>query len=346
MPRTRSLKWSELKIGIMAVTALVIAATLILALSGEGGFFWQRYSLKVKFPNAGGVQIGSPVRVGGVAVGSVTEMRFVGAEVEMDLELNEAMQDKVRTTSRATVGAVSLLGEGAVDITASTTGDPIPEYGYVTNGPVAGQLSDVTAQVSQLGAALTSIVTDIQAGKGTAGKFITDERLYADLQEMTEAARQVTVGLQQGKGTLGQLLNNPESARQLEASLQNLSAITSKINTGQGSLGQLMNDPTLARNLTATTASVENLTSKLNKGQGTMGKLLNDEALYQRLNAVTTNLERLTSNLNDGQGTMGQLLKDKQLYENLNKTLGEMQGLLAAIKQDPKKYLNLRMSIF
>ncbi len=49
MPRTRSLKWSELKIGIMAVAALLIAATLIVALGGEGGFFWQRYNLKVKF---------------------------------------------------------------------------------------------------------------------------------------------------------------------------------------------------------------------------------------------------------------------------------------------------------
>ena len=71
MPRTRSLKWSELKIGIMAVVALLIAAALILALGGEGGFFWQRYSLKVKFPNAGGVQKGSPVRVAGVTVGAV-----------------------------------------------------------------------------------------------------------------------------------------------------------------------------------------------------------------------------------------------------------------------------------
>ena len=34
MPRTRSLKWSELKIGIMAVAALLIAAALILALGG------------------------------------------------------------------------------------------------------------------------------------------------------------------------------------------------------------------------------------------------------------------------------------------------------------------------
>ena len=47
MPRTRSLKWSELKIGIMAVVAILIAASLILTLSGVAGMWWQRYHLKV-----------------------------------------------------------------------------------------------------------------------------------------------------------------------------------------------------------------------------------------------------------------------------------------------------------
>ena len=51
MPRTRSLAWSELKIGIITVIALAIATGLIFLLSGEGGFFWQRYSIKTVFPD-------------------------------------------------------------------------------------------------------------------------------------------------------------------------------------------------------------------------------------------------------------------------------------------------------
>ena len=55
----------------------------------------------------------------------------------MLLELREDMQERVRTTSRATIGSVSLLGEGAVDITATTTGQPIPEWGYVPSDAAA-----------------------------------------------------------------------------------------------------------------------------------------------------------------------------------------------------------------
>ena len=58
MPRTRSLAFSELKIGILAVAALAIASMVIFMLSGQGGFFWQRYSLKTRFPEVAGAQNG------------------------------------------------------------------------------------------------------------------------------------------------------------------------------------------------------------------------------------------------------------------------------------------------
>ena len=43
---------------------------------------------------------------------------------------------------------------------------------------------------------------------------------------------------------------------------------------------------------------------------------------------------------------MGQLMNDKQLHDNMNRTVTEMQQLLADIRKDPKKFLNVRMSIF
>ena len=42
MPRTRSLAWSELKIGVLTIVAVAIAATLVFTLTGSRGFFWQR----------------------------------------------------------------------------------------------------------------------------------------------------------------------------------------------------------------------------------------------------------------------------------------------------------------
>ena len=71
MPRTRSLAWSELKIGMLTITAVAIAMVLVFSLTGGKGWFWQRYTLKTRFPNVAGLAAGSPVRVAGLQVGSV-----------------------------------------------------------------------------------------------------------------------------------------------------------------------------------------------------------------------------------------------------------------------------------
>ena len=102
----------------------------------------------------------------------------------------------------------------------------------------------------------------------------------------------------------------------------------------------------MARSLSATTGNLETLTAKLNKGEGTAGKLLTDQELYNRLNSVSDRVDKVVASLQQGQGTMGMLLQDKQLYEKLNKTVDEVGALVAAIKADPRKYLNIRVSIF
>jgi phospholipid/cholesterol/gamma-HCH transport system substrate-binding protein len=59
-----------------------------------------------------------------------------------------------------------------------------------------------------------------------------------------------------------------------------------------------------------------------------------------------TKLAALTSEIDAGHGTMGKLFKDDTLYNNLNHTLEETQGLIKAIRENPKKYLSIKLHIF
>src|SRR6516225_8783833 len=95
MPRTRSLAWSELKIGVLVIVAVVVAAVLIFSLTGSKGFSWQRYTLKARFPNVAGLAPGSPVRVAGVEVGTVTYWEFGGAEVDTVFEMKKTMGERL-----------------------------------------------------------------------------------------------------------------------------------------------------------------------------------------------------------------------------------------------------------
>lgn len=346
MPRTRSLAWSELKIGLLTVFALVMATVLIFLLSGEGGFFWQRYALKTVFPNVAGLKPGAPVRVAGVEVGAVTEAQFLGDRVEVVMELSRDMQSRVTSTSVASLGSISLLGEAAVDITASSQGTPVPEWGYVTSGPAVGSIADVTAQASEGIEELTVLLRDARAGRGTLGRLITDEGLYMEMQSLVTSLDAVVQNVNRGQGTLGRLANDPAAAKALEASLQNMEAVTARIRSGEGSLGRLLNDDAMAKSLTSTTNNLDSITGQISRGQGTAGKLITERELYDRLNSMSQRLDQVMTGLQQGEGTAGQLLKDRQLYENINGTVNEMRQLVQDIRADPRKYLNVRVSLF
>ena len=346
MPRTRSLAWAELKIGILAVVALVLAAMLIFALSGSGGFFWQRYSLKTVFPNVAGLGAGAPVRIAGVNVGSVTAVEFVGNRVEVTFVIAKARQPLVTTKSSAVIGSVSLLGEGAVDITPSGEGTPIPPWGYVPTGRSAPAIGDVANTANLSIEEATNLIKDIRNGRGSVGKLFTDDALYKEISAFVSAAEEVARNVNAGRGSVGRLLNNPASAKAIEASLQNLEAVTARIRAGEGSLGRLVNDDALGKSLTSTTSNLDAISGRISRGEGTAGKLINDEQLYNRINSMADRLDKVTAGLQAGEGTAGQLLHDKQLYENMNGAIGDLRRLVQDIRADPRKFLNVRVSIF
>lgn len=346
MPRTKSLAWAQLKIGIVGVIAIALAGALILAVGGQAGFWWERYTLKTRFANAAGMKSGAVVRVAGKDIGKVTSVDFAGREIEISMDIHEDVKPLITTESRASMGSLSLLGEPIVEISAATSGTPLEDGAYVPSIPASGSITEVAATAQTTLGEANKILLGISEGKGSVGKLFTDEQLYADTTSLVNAAEAVVRDMQRGRGTLGQLAQNPAAYQSLERSLRNLEAMTARINRGEGSLGALLKDDAMAKSLSSASANFDQITARLNRGEGTAGKLLTDDALWARFNALTGSMEKLMAGLQAGDGSAGQFLKDKQLYENMNQTAAELRGLIAEIRKDPKKYLAIRVSIF
>jgi len=346
MPRTRSLAWSELKIGIIAVTAMVLATMIIVAVGGAAGFSWQRYELKTKFPDVKGLKTGAVVRVAGVEVGKVTGVEFSGAEVEVLLEVKKGNEQRITSDSRASIGSLSLLGEPVIDISPAMSGTPLTDGAYIPAGRAPGQLSDVADSARESLEQVTAMLKDIRGGRGTVGKLFTDDVLYKEITAFVTAAEGVTAYLRDGRGSLGRLIKDPATAERLNASLLNLQEMTARINAGEGSLGRFLKDDTLAKSLTATSGNLEDVTGRLKRNDNSLGKLLTEKELYDRFNSVAGRIDALAADFQKADGTLQRVLHDKELYENINGAAKEARELIEAIKKDPKKYLNVRVSIF
>jgi len=346
MPRTRSVTWSELKLGVIGITTMALVATMIVAIGGQGGFSWQRYPLRTRFVDALGLKPGAVVRLNGKDVGTVTTVEFVGAEVEVQFEVKNEVRSLLTTESSATIGSLSLLGEPSVDLKAATTGRVLEDGELVPAVAVAPTFSELSSTASGSLEQIDQLLTDMRSGRGTVGRLLTDDQLYRELTTFSESAAAVTRALQQGEGTLGRLLKDPAAADSLRQSMQNLQSITERIDRGEGAIGRLLTDSSVGNSIAATTANLESATARLNSGEGTAGKLMTDSALYDRLNAVAERTEALLAALDRGEGTAGLLLRDQQLYENMNRAVSDVAALLEEIRKDPKKFLRVSVSIF
>jgi phospholipid/cholesterol/gamma-HCH transport system substrate-binding protein len=346
MPRTRSLAWSELKIGIVAVIAIGMAVMFVIAVGGQGGFSWQQYELITKFPDVKGLKSGAVVRVAGVEVGKVDEVKLTGSEVEVRLKVNEENKSRITDQSRASIGSLSLLGEPVIDISPSTQGRQLENGEFLPAGRAPGQLADVAEGATLALAQVTGVMQDIRSGKGTVGRLFTDDQIYREVNGLIASAGVVAGELARGKGTIGMMVRDPEAYTRLNSALGYMQDSLKRINAGEGSLGRLLKDEALAKSLTSASANFDQVTARLNQNDNTMGRLLTEKELYDRFNSLTGRIDALTENLQKGEGSAGQFLKDKELYDHMNAAASELRQLIGDIRKDPKKYLNVRVSIF
>jgi phospholipid/cholesterol/gamma-HCH transport system substrate-binding protein len=345
MPRTRSIAWSQLKLGIMGLVAFALLAVAVMAIGGQGGYPWERYPLKTRFNQVAGLKTGAVVWLSGKEVGKVTEVEFVGSQIDVSFEVSDEVRSLITTQSRASLGSLSLLGEPIIDITAAAGGTPLPDWAYVPSDTKTA-LSDLTGTASVVLDESAQLIAGIRRGEGTVGKLFTDQALYNEMRELTASAATVAGHLKAGRGTLGRLMQDPSAYNELKTALERIREITEKANSGQGPLARLLNDQEMGKSLAGTTANIEQVTGRLSRGEGTAGKLLTDTQMYDRFSNVATRMDQIVSGLEAGGGTAGALLKDRQLYENMNQTVSEVRTLIGEIRKDPKKYLNVRVSIF
>ena len=81
-------------------------------------------------------------------------------------------------------------------------------------------------------------------------------------------------------------------------------------------------------------------------GKGSLGKFVTDETLYNKLRETSTNLAAATAKLNDNTTTAGKLFSDPLLYDNLAGLTGDLRLLIGDFRQNPKKFLHIKVTIF
>ena len=343
----KALTWTELRVGLLVMVSLAILAFTAIVI-GTGSPFSKTYRVKALMKDVNGLKPSAPVRVGGVEVGTVEEVDFAkgaGGMVEVVMKLDRRVQDRVTSESIANLGAVGLLGEKAVDISAAPGGTPIPDDGYLkaaSEDPFTGLLTDAGASTEHL----RRILARMDAGEGLIGKALRDEELYNRMTDVAVRLQAVIGKLESPRGPLGRLMNDEEMSRQLAGTAKGIDAVVARIEAGQGPLGALSKDEEMVREMKAITANLNEVSGRIARGEGSLGKMMTDDALYRNLSGVSTRLDALLTRVEKGDGSLGRLVNDPELYNNMNGAAKDLRLLIGDMRRDPQKYLRVKLSLF
>jgi phospholipid/cholesterol/gamma-HCH transport system substrate-binding protein len=359
LPSQKQLKWSQLRVGITVIIASLTLGFLLFLMSGTSGFFTPRITLKSYFDNAQGLRQGAPVRLSGVDVGNVTNIRIVPDKdkqltpVEVTMKLSTKYSYGMRRDSVTSLETAGVLGETFLDIDSSQAvgslvqdGDTLPTQVHPDFNQVVKASQSTLQNMDALLKRADRILAFAESGKGSIGKLIYDPTLYNRFSDTVADFQKIVAQVGNGEGSLGRLISRNDAYEKFIATLDKMNGVIDDLQQGKGTAGKFLKDPSLYNNANDTIANVKKLTEDINAGKGTIGKLTKDEELAKKLDTTITKLSQLTTELEAGQGTVGKLFKDESLYNNANQMLVETRDLLKAVRENPKKYLSIKLHIF
>jgi phospholipid/cholesterol/gamma-HCH transport system substrate-binding protein len=359
VPSEKQVKWSQLRVGLTVLIALVTLAVLIFVMTGTTGLFTRKIVVRAYVDNAGGLRVGAPVRLEGVDIGNVTRIRVVGdpkravAPVELTMKVTTRYQENMRKDCAVSLETAGVLGEVFVDFDCRLAkggpmqnGDELPTRESPQLQDVVRASQGTLQNLDILVKRLDSIVSYVQSGQGSIGKIIYDPALFDRANQAVTQLQQVVAQMNSPKGTVGKLLNSDELYNRANDAIDDLDELINKANSGNGTIGKLISDPTLYDNANKTISQANQLIGDINAGKGTLGKLAKDEALARKLDNTITRLNNIADRLDEGQGSAGKFLKDPSMYNNTDALMVETRELIKAVRQDPKKYLTIHLKIF
>jgi phospholipid/cholesterol/gamma-HCH transport system substrate-binding protein len=350
-------RWSQLRVGVIALTAMAIAATFIILLTTKQGLFTPYALLRTHMSDASGLQEGTPVRLNGITVGYLDKLALTNSSdphrvVEFDMQVQGKYLNEIPIDSIVGIAASNLVGDKFINITKGQLSQhvkPGDELASIQTGDIpelmAG-MANLLTSFQVIVKRVDNMLIGVEQGKGTLGKFLNDPELYNQTVGIAAEAQQLLTDARKGGGTISKLLYDPGLYNDLQLPIKRMNAILAEVQSGKGTAGKLMRDPVLYDEATSLEKQLRELLADLQSGKGTAGKLIEDDQISRRLTALIDKLNATIDRINAGQGTAGQFLDNPQLYEAVTGATREFEGLAKDIRTNPKRFLRIKLALF
>jgi len=318
---------TTIRVGLLILAGLVLLAFAISTIGGGTRFLRGSETLSAHFTHVNGLQVGAPIRLAGVNIGSVDEISFSNVNGPMYIIvtfwIEKSAASHVHTDSKALIRSLGILGDQFIELKSGSPTAPAAAPGSVlpSRDPIDYQAllqkkgaDDVVGNMMAVSSQLRVLLDNLVQGNGLAAQLIRgggNQQLdLATIRQTVDSFHKLALDVDatvkrvnSGQGVAGAMLsdringrkllqNVSEAAATFNQTSKQLQLLVRRLNTGNGMIPQLIENRAFAdsvmANVSASTFDLRQILHKINTGQGTVGKLINDPSMYYQVSAMMT----------------------------------------------------------
>ncbi len=343
------------RVGVVVVAAATVTVVLVMLFGAWPSMLQPQFELHVKFPEAPGITVETPVRKSGVLIGRVSDVELLDeGGVLVSANINRAFTLRRNETCR--IGSGSLLGDAVLEFVPSgktemlarfdvnqngrldpeeerQSTDLLTDGDFISDGMVAANPLRVLVNLEQnIGSAFTSIETAgnevAEVARTVNNALDSTEGQVPRILQKTEAALD---GLTETMKIVQNLLGDEQLSGQLRDSLRELPEV----------IGETRDTLAVAR---TTFESFQRVSEKAETNLdnlaeftdplGERGNELFEEVRQSaiELRRTMTNVAEFSEAIRGGQGTLGKLVNDDELYVSINNLVTNAEDLSRRLK--------------
>lgn len=316
---------NELIVGLVFFAALLLLFIYTVVISGV--FKGRTKTYLVSFPNVYGLKEGDKVRVEGLDVGEVKELRLVekpSGELRINARLVVRSEVEIyKVGSEIKVIPFSPLGGHIVEIQRGNADSPFGKFDSVEEMKARGQ-EPVPITGFAAGELLLTLSAIVEENKESVTRIVKNLEIVSDRLTKPDS------------GVVGMLLNDKGAAvkmdeitNELRDAAHSLNVILARLERGEGVLGELtkkegkLHDDVVgaADAARGTLDEARKILKNANDGKSALGVLVaSDDRVSGDVRGIAHDLKLITSDVQAGTGTVGKLFKDDRLYEGATAT--------------------------
>ena len=298
----------EFKIGIFAVTILIVSFFMINYLRGKD-IFDKEIELSAKYENVEGLVSSAPVFIKGYKAGKVTEVVYRRESDDFLVTCSVLKDFRIPKDSKMLIYGVDIMGGKGIRIDIGSSDDDAEDGDILASSSepalLDGLASSVTPLLSKVGNTLDSLNVTV-AG---VNRMLSDQNQANIARTLAHLERTIS-----DFSKIAAMIEG--RSMEIDTFLSDLASLSSKI----GSM-------------------VENADTAISGISSKLSSVDEDD-----LRGIVTSFKELLENINDPDGSIGKLLVDGSVYDSVDALLSDVDSLVKKIQENPKKYI--KISVF